>query len=333
MNKICFGCGVKLQSHSKDNPGYVPESKLEDSAYCMRCFRMIHYGESNVTNTPKEAKEIVNKINKDNRFVIFLVDFLNINDEVIKIFKSIKKEKMLVVNKCELMPKHIKRERVREYLKTHYDIKDTIKLKGGTNTHGVKSILAYLEDEGITEAYIVGMSNSGKSTLINDLINLENSSVVKTTVNNKANTTVDFIRVKINDNLTLIDSPGVILSHSLNHDSSGKNIVAYSMNMKECETVSLLDNAYFLKFDSKTPIVFYTNQVSKKAIKKYFKAAPNLVNAIDIDEDYVDIVIYGIGFVTVKKKCTVTTNIDASFIEVRPSIFKSVVCEIGGQDE
>lgn len=333
MNKICFGCGAKLQSHSKDNPGYVPASKSDSSVYCMRCFRMIHYGESNNTNTPKEAKEIVNKINKDNRFVIFLVDFLNINNEVIKIFKSINQKKMLVVNKCELMPKHIKKERVREFLKKHYDIKDVIKLKGGTNTHGAKSVLAYLEDEGIKEAYIVGMSNSGKSTLINDLINLENSSVAKTTVNNKANTTVDFIRVKINDNLTLIDSPGIILNYSLNHDSSGKNIIAYSMNMKECETVSLLDSSYFLKFDSKTPIVFYTNQNSKKAIKKYFKAAPNLVNTIEINEEYVDIVIYGIGFVTVKKKCVVTTNIDASFIEVRPSMFKSVVCENGGQDE
>lgn len=326
MNKICYGCGVKLQSNSKDNPGYVPSNKIDESIYCMRCFRMIHYGEVLAINTPKEAKEIVNKINKDNRFVIFLVDFLNINDKVIKIFKSIKKDKMLVVNKCELMPKHINKEKVKEYLKNHYDISDVIKLKGGTTTHGARSILSFLESEGIKEAYIVGMSNSGKSTLINDLIKIESSDVAKTTVNNRANTTVDFIRVKINNNLTLIDSPGVILPNSLNHDFSGKNIVAYSMNMKECETVSLIDNSYFLKFDAATPIVFYTNQESKKAIKKYFKAAPNLINTIDIESEYVDIVIYGIGFVTVKKKCVVTTNIDKAFIETRPSMF-------GGKNE
>lgn len=333
MNKICYGCGVKLQSHSKDNPGYIPENKMNDSVYCMRCFRMIHYGETTKTNTPKEAKEIVNKINKDNRFVIFLVDFLNISDEVIKIFKSIKKEKMLVVNKCELIPRHINREKVRLFLKNHYDISDTIKLKGGTISHGAKSILTYLENEGIKEAYIVGISNSGKSTLINDLISTLGSKSAKTTVNNKANTTVDFIRVKINDNLTLIDSPGVILNHSLNHDFSGKNIVAYSMNVKECETVSLLDNTYFLKFDTSTPITFYTNQDSKKAIKKYFKAAPNLVNSIDIKDDYIDIVIYGIGFVTVKKKCNVTTNIDSSFIELRPSMFKNTTVDLGDANE
>lgn len=326
MNKICYGCGVKLQSNSKDNPGYVPLNKADDSVYCMRCFRMIHYGEKNNTNTPKEAKEIINKINKDNRFVIFLVDFLNINDEVIKIFKSIKKQKMLVVNKCELIPKHVNREKIRLYLKNRYDISDTIKLKGGTTSHGAKSILSYLNDERIKEAYIIGMSNSGKSTLINDLIKIEGSNVTKTTVTNKANTTVDFIRVKINDNLTLIDSPGVILSNSLNNDCSSKNIVAYSMNMKECETISLLDGSYFLKFDRATPIVFYTNQDSKKTIKKYFKAAPGLVNTIDIKEDYMDVVIHGIGFVTVKKSSSITTNIGNEFIEVRPSLF-------GGKNE
>lgn len=321
MNKICYGCGAKLQSHTKDNPGYVPESKISDSIYCMRCFRMIHYGENKKINTPKEAREIVNKINKDNRFVIFLVDFLNINDEVIKIFKSIKREKMLIVNKCELMPRHINREKVRTFLKHYYSISDVIKIKGGTSSHGAKSVLTYLKDNGIKEAYIVGISNSGKSTLINDLITIEGAKVAKTTVNNKANTTVDFIRVKISDDLTLIDSPGVILKNSLNHDFSGKNICQYSINMKECETVSLLDNTYFLKFDSDSPITFYTNQESKKAIKKYFKAAPGLVNSIKLDEDYVDIVIYGLGFITVKKKCLITTNIDSSYIEVRPSMF------------
>ena len=28
MNKICFGCGVKLQSTDKEKLGYVPEKKL-----------------------------------------------------------------------------------------------------------------------------------------------------------------------------------------------------------------------------------------------------------------------------------------------------------------
>lgn len=321
MNKICYGCGVKLQSDDKDKLGYIPSKKMDDAKYCMRCFRMINYGESSVVNTPKDVKEIINKINKDVRLVLFLVDYLNINDEIIKIFSSIKKRKALIVNKCELLPKNIKPARIESYLKEYYKINDTIILKGGKSNHGARKILKYLSDNGIKEAYILGLSNSGKSTLINDLMDITKSDMTKITVNSKANTTLDFIRVNINDNLMLIDSPGFILNKSLNHDSSLKTIVAYSMQMKICETVSLLDEKYFLKFDANTPIILYTNANNKKIIKKYYKAAPGLTHTIKIDKENVDIVLYGIGFVTIKKPVTITTNIDLKNIEIRPSMF------------
>lgn len=320
MNKICFGCGVKLQSVDKNKLGYIPEKRKDSAKYCMRCFRMINYGENKVANTPKEAKEIINKINKDVRFVIFLVDFLNINSEVIKLFKAIKKGKILVINKCELIPKHISRERIKNFVRDNYEISEPIILKGGTTTHGARSVLRYLNDEFIREAYILGISNSGKSTLINDLIDICGTNVTKTTVNNKANTTLDFIRVKLNDKLTLIDSPGVILENSLNHDTNGKNITAYNFNMKDCETIGLISNKYFLKFETGTPITFYTNIQDKKVIKKYFRAAPDLVNALDIDDNR-DVIINGLGFITVKKKTKITTNIDLKYIEVRKSMF------------
>lgn len=320
MNKICFGCGVKLQTTDKEALGYIPEKKMNDAKYCMRCFRLMHYGEEKEMNTPKDQKEILNKINKDGRFVIFLVDFINLNQEVIDIFKSIKKKKVLVVNKCELMPEHIRKERVADYIREYYGINDEIKLKGGKNKHGAKSILNYLLDNNIKEAYILGVSNSGKSTLINDLEELCASSTLKITVNSKANTTLDFIRVKLNDDLMLIDSPGFILKNSLDNDVSGKNIVAYSMNMKECETVGILDNTYFLKFTNATPLTFYTNSIAKKAIKKYYKAAPGLVNKIEVNSN-TDIILKGIGFITVKKETVITMNIDLKYVEVRPSMF------------
>ena len=41
MNKICYGCGCKLQNTDKEKIGYTPK---EDSNYCQRCFRLMHYG-------------------------------------------------------------------------------------------------------------------------------------------------------------------------------------------------------------------------------------------------------------------------------------------------
>jgi hypothetical protein len=93
------------------------------------------------------------------------------------------------------------------------------------------------------------------------------------------------------------------------------------MNIKECETIGILDNKYFLKFDSKTQIVLYSNLDANKMVKKYFRAAPGLVNKIEITKPNTDIVIKGIGFITIKKEVTITTNIDLKYIEVRNSMF------------
>lgn len=321
MNKICFGCGAKLQSDDKEKVGYVPLSKIESAVYCMRCFRMINYGENKEVSTPKEAKEIINKINKDVKFVIFLVDFLNLNNSVINLFKSIKKEKMLVVNKCELLPKHIKKERLLTYISSYYNVSDPIMLKGGNHSHGATSVASFLEKNNIKNAYILGISNAGKSTLINDLLDAYDSNLKKIAVNKKANTTLDFIRVNISDNLTLIDSPGFILENSLNNDVTGKSITAYNFNIKECDTLGIIDNKYFLKFDRETQAILYTNSVADRVVKKYFKAAPGLKHTIEILEPNMDIVIHGIGFVTIKKPVIITTNIDPKYIEVRSSMF------------
>lgn len=328
MNKVCYGCGAKLQSTNKDYKGYIPENKREDAKYCMRCFRMMHYGETNETETPKEAKEIINKINKDDKYVLFLVDLLNINDEVMKLFHSIKKKKTLIVNKCELLPKNVKPERIKDYLKSHYKVKDEIKLKGGRSTHGAKAILGYLSDRGITESYILGISNSGKSTLINDLIKVLKAPVGEINVNKKANTTLDFLRVKLASDLRLIDSPGFILKTSLCHDVNSNVITAYSMNMMKGQQLSLLDGKYFIKVDNNnTPLVFYTNAVASKPIKKVYKELSGLDTEIKIHKLNTDLVIKGIGFISFKKTCVITTNIDKKYLEIRPSMFGGKIYE------
>ncbi len=321
MNKICYGCGAKLQSDHAEELGYVPIKKREDAVYCMRCFRLMHYGEEQNRKAPKQNKVIIKRVNAEPRFSIFLVDFMNINQEIIALFKAIKAPKVLVVNKCELLPKHIKREKIRDYIATYYGVRDKILLKGGTKRHGIESIFRFLEKEKIIDAYILGMSNAGKSTFINDLMDYCGSSASKIVASKKANTTVDFIRVPLTKDLMLIDTPGFILDHALKVDTTGKAIKAITLQMKEGETASLLANQYFLKFEDNTPITFYTNESMKKPIHKYFKAAPHLVQKVKLLEDDMDIVLKGIGFVSVKKKTVITTNVDLECMEIRKSMF------------
>ena len=323
MNKICFGCGAKLQSIDKEKIGYIPENKLSTSSYCMRCFRMIHYGEQVIVNTPKDKKEIVNKINKDNKFVIFLVDFLNINKDIMDFYKSIKKEKLLVINKCELIPKHVKKETFRKYIKEEYEVNGEIKLKGGTITHGAKSILNYLEKNSIKETYVVGITNAGKSTLINDLIKETNTDVSTITVNNKKNTTIDFIRVNLKNGMTLIDSPGIVFDDFISNDVVDKNIEAINFNMKENETLGILDNRFYIKVTKPTSLTIYTNVADRKLAHKVFKKQLKLNNNLKLNDNS-DIVLKGIGFISVKNKTDIETNIDSKYIEVRNSMFGRV---------
>lgn len=323
MNKICFGCGVKLQSTDKEKLGYVPEGKLETSKYCMRCFRMMHYGEMKSEETPKDKKEIINKINKDNKFVIFLVDFLNINENTMDLYRSIKRDKLLVINKCELLPKHVKRENIRNFIKEYYHVNGEIRLKGGNNSHGATSILNYLEKNNIKETYIVGMTNAGKSTLINDLIKATNTDISRINVNNKKNTTLDFIRVKLNNGLLLIDSPGIVFCDFVSCDVVDDNVGAYSFNVKSGETLALLDKKYYIKVDSPTPVTFYTNLNAKHVAKKVYKNLEKLDYSIEVLEN-TDIVIKGIGFISIKNRTKVSLNIDPKYLEIRKSIFGGI---------
>lgn len=320
MTRICFGCGAKLQSVDKNNVGYIPENKILSSSYCMRCFRMTHYGENKNIQTLKNQDEIIDKINKTNKFVIFLIDFLNINTDVINLYKKINCNKILVINKCELIPKHVDKFYLKEYISKTYDIKEMIKLKGGKNSHGATSILKYLSDNNINEAYLVGITNAGKSTLINDLIKATKTNANLATVNSKKNTTLDFIKVKLNNGITLIDSPGFIIENYINDDAINTDIKAISFNMKDHECLSIFENKYYFLTEKRTPITLYTNILSNNTAKKIFREIKNLDNEIEIDAN-TDIIIKGLGFMSFKKQTIIRTNIDSKYLELRKSIF------------
>lgn len=320
MNKICYGCGAKLQSDDENKIGYVP-SNLKDPKYCMRCFKMMNYGINNFNEIPKDTEEIIRKVNKDNIFVIFLIDLLNISDKVLDIFKSIKKDKLLVVNKCELMSTNITSDKLINILRNYYHINSDIRLKGGNNYHGARGILGYLREHDIHEAYVLGITNSGKSTFINDVSKILESNINKINVSSKSNTTYDFLRVKLNDDLTLIDSPGFVIDNCLFNEVSKDSIKEITFNMKDNEILSLLDNKYFIKVSNKTSLTIYHNLNGNKPFRKYYKDIPKLNNNINITSDNIDIIIYGFGFIRVKNACRIETNIPDDSIELRPSLF------------
>jgi len=170
MTRICFGCGSKLQTDNPKLAGYIPTEKFRLSSYCQRCFRIMHYGMQFKSETPKEIKSIIKAINNDNKHVVFLVDFLSIDSKVIDIFNQINQKKILLISKSDIIPKSIKENMIKAFLVSFYHINIEIKLISSHNNYGVDSLLNYFKKHKITESYIVGLSNAGKSTLVNKLI-------------------------------------------------------------------------------------------------------------------------------------------------------------------
>lgn len=320
MTKICFGCGAKLQSYDVEKEGYIPEDKKDSSQYCQRCFKIINYGMQSKSSTPKETDTIIDIINHDNKFVVFLVDFLSINTKVFDIYKRINKPKLLVISKCDLILKNIRREKIISFIKNYYQIKEDIKLISSLNNYGVEALTDYLEDREIDYIYFVGLTNSGKSSLINKLIELNDTNLNQLTTSYIPNTTLDFIRIKIKDNLTVIDSPGFII------DTIQDDLILKKYNLKVClkpktfqmktgETLEI-ENMYF-NFSDDTSVTLY--MANDLRVRKYYKPV-TYEYRIDIGYES-DLIVSGLGFLNIKKSCVVrVANIKANLIEVRSSI-------------
>jgi len=313
MNKICYGCGLKLQSEFSDKLGFIPQNK-SDASYCQRCFKIINYGENKINNVPKETKKIIKEINNDDKFVIFLTDFLSLNAEVIDIFKSIKKDKLLLISKYDIVPKNIKEKKIIKYLKNYYLIESDIKFISSKKNYKIDELINYLYKRKINYTYIVGLSNSGKSSLINKLIDINKLKLNKVTTSNIPNTTLDFIRVKLNDNLTIIDSPGFLINSYYNDKVIKKRIKPITYQMEKNETLKIDD--VYLNFSENTSVTLYL--VNDLNIKKYYHNI-NFNDEINIENNS-DLIIKGMGFINIKNKCTIKYNNLLNF-EIRESIF------------
>ena len=300
MNK-CMGCGVLLQDKDEKALGYTPDI---NNKYCKRCFRLKNYGELNKEDVVDKDK-IINKINRFKGIVFFLIDYLNINRETINYFKKIKITKVLVLSKCDTLRKEMKKEKIKSWLKEVYKIKEDILFISNKSNYESNNIFEYLKKTNFNTGYIMGITNAGKSTFINKLINKNNI-----LVSDKENTTLDFIKLKI-DNYIIYDTPGLSYTN-LSNKIIKKTIKPISYVIKE-NTCLVIDNNFKFYFKNKNKVTLYLNvPIVKKEYKK--EDLKYEVNAFDNS----DIVISGVGFMNVKEEALIETNL--AQLEVRKGI-------------
>lgn len=290
----CVGCGIKLQDKFKDKLGYT---KKLDNLYCERCFKTIHYNEERKIDNFNND-DILEKINKLNKSTIFISDFLSLNTEIIKIFKKIKNKKILVINKCDLIPNNIKLQHIEENIKNSFDLYDDVFFISAKLKYNLNKLIDFIEEE--KNVIICGETSSGKSTLINKLISSN------LTTSKYSNTTLDFIKLKYMD-YVIYDSPGLVIN------SNKKNIT----NIKVITKV--LKNDYNVIIDdivingSGNVTLFLdenVNVVSKKK-KDEFQYKYSIKDKQDIELDN--------GFIFVKNGFSISSNKE---LGIRDSIIK-----------
>lgn len=313
MSKICFGCGSKLQSKNIDDLGYVPEEKLETAEYCQRCFKLSHYGVTTKSDKPKNAKDIINSINKNAKFVVFVVDFINIFDSIMDLYRSIKVPKILAISKSDIIPKNVSFTTIKGYLRKIYHVKEEIVFTSNKSNLNTLEKILYGHDE----VYFLGLTNSGKSTLLNKLIDNDGSKSKKLTTSFKENTTQDFVRIKLK-NTTLVDSPGFVLSnYELDKLSSITDEIKPITYQNKVSCTYKIGNDIPMSFGNKTNLVFYFSK-HLRVVREYDKKV--LGFSFEVSENS-DIVICGLGFIKSTDRVRITVPQEfMKYINIRPSI-------------
>ena len=295
----CVGCGIKLQEKDKNELGYTPNL---NNALCERCFKLKNYNILTNKGINIDNDKLINKINELNTCVLFLVDFINLDSEVIDAYKKIKSKKILIITKADIIPKNIKYQKLIQNIKNIYDIKEDLILTSSKTKLNIKTITKIcLEEKNIC---LAGFTNAGKSSLINALVSSD------ITVSKKSNTTQDFIKLNV-DGISIYDAPGFM--SNINRENIPRSIIRPI-------TYQFPSKHYLLIQDIKLNILEdsnFTIYVGNEANIIRRKENENVECKIIVPKNS-DVIIKGFCFINFKNTCMISLN--TKDYEIRPSI-------------
>lgn len=320
-SKQCLGCGVILQDTNIAQEGYT--NSLEND-YCRRCFRMKNYGEYQTsTKSNDEYIEILKSIGETNDLVLHIVDILNIGKDLNFIKEYLNNKMILVLNKRDVLPKSVKEEKIIEYIKNlGANYEEIIVISANKNYHIDELFKLMKKHKTSDNVYIIGNTNTGKSSLINQLIKNYSDNQDELTISPLPSTTLDKIEIELNDKIKLIDTPGLVdrgnLVNYVETDllkkiSPKKEIKprTYQLKKNQCLIIGNLVRIDYVEGERNSFTLYISNDVKVKRLnalrhdnlKDLYKTTYEL-------KYYEDIVINGLGWVKVVEKGVVDLYID-----------------------
>ncbi len=229
----CEGCGVELQSENKEKAGYLPKSAWNNEhVICQRCFRLKHYNEvQDVEFTDDDYLRMIHQISDTNCLVVKIVDIFDFNGSFISGLQRLTGSNpiILIGNKVDLLPKSTNRNKLIHWMKkTASDnglkVQDVF-LISAAKGQGFQEVEQAIEEKRKgQDVYVVGCTNVGKSTFINQLINRSSGVEDAITTSYFPGTTLGFIQIPLDDHSSLFDTPGVVNRSQIVHYVTDKDL-------------------------------------------------------------------------------------------------------------
>lgn len=233
----CIGCGALIQTKDKEAPGYTPESALKKGlengeVYCQRCFRLRHYNEiQDVHLTDDDFLKLLNEIGTEDALIVNVIDIFDFNGSLIPgLHRFVGNNPVLLVgNKVDLLPKSLKRGKMTQWLRERAFEEglrpEEVILTSAVKPKEMEALLETIEKHRKgRDVFVVGVTNVGKSTLINQIIKMTAGVQNLITTSQFPGTTLDKIEIPLEDGKFLIDTPGIIHRHQMAHVLGDKDL-------------------------------------------------------------------------------------------------------------
>lgn len=287
-NLKCKGCG-QILNNTKNSIGYTPKL-TSNPKLCQRCFQFKYYNkpfDSDITIA--NAKEKIDNLIINDEYIFLIVDVLFLKTSLVNLSKYKIKKLFIIVNKIDCLPKKFNTNITLDFINktlinygyTNYEIIYT-SIKNNNSIKRLNKLILGLEKN--TKKIFIGKSNTGKTSLINALLKLNNEPA-NLTSSHHLNTTLDFKKIKLNKTY-IIDTPGFIDENNI-LNFIGKNhiktVICSKMvnkNFYLCSEQALviekLAGLILEKTESKSNVTIYLNsnlnvkRVKKENILKHF---------------------------------------------------------------
>lgn len=320
--KRCQGCGVLLQNENILQEGYT--TNLENDI-CQRCFRMKNYGEYQVvTKSNEEYLKILKSVSETKDLVLYITDLLNLEKDLEEIRNMFTNKMILILNKKDVFPKSVKEEKLIKYLKDKGVHFEEIIVISAIKNYNIDYLLKRIKFHQTSKnVYVVGHTNAGKSSLINKLIRNYSESTQELTMSPLPSTTLNTVKIDINEHLTLIDTPGLVDNGSILNQvdqkmvkkiSARKEIKPRTYQLRKNQSIIIEDlvRIDYVEGEKNSFTLFISNDLKVRRLLNLFnndelKDKNKITYNMKYDED---LVVSGLGFVKVVDKGTINIYID-----------------------